>query len=141
MLASYSGLTNLEVPLNRTIALAYGITGLAVAAALVAIIGTTTGLLGSTPTTPTEMQLASGAPPAELAAPPTASPAAQAAAPGAAATSVAPGAAAAAPEIVYVDAPPVAGAGRGEDDDRDDHEGREHQARGAGRHAEEHDDD
>lgn len=112
--------------MNRTIALAYGITGLAVAAALVAVIGTTTGLIGG------------GASPVEnvpAAAVPLTSPATPPAPPGAALPGVPADA-----EVVYVDAPPAARRGGDHDDDDDDERG-EHGARGKRHHEEREDDD
>lgn len=100
--------------MNRTIALAYGITGLAVAAALVAIIGSTTGLLGSgsgpdSPTTPQSLVLTASA---EGTAPtPRADPLEV--------------------EILQVDAPPTAGRRDDDDDEHEHSEGRrEHDGRG-----------
>lgn len=103
--------------MNRTIALAYGITGLAVAAALVAIIGSTTGLLGSgsgpdSPTTAQSQVLTASA---------EAAPTPRADRPEV--------------EILQVDAPPTA-RGRDDDDDDDEHDDehseghREHDGRG-----------
>jgi hypothetical protein len=99
--------------LNRTIALAYGITGLAVAAALVAIIGSTTGLLGSGSDLPTTRQSLALTASAEGTAP----------TPRADRSEV---------EILQVDAPPTARGRDDDDDDDDEHsEGRrEHEERG-----------
>ncbi len=109
--------------MNRTIALAYGITGLAVAAALVAIIGSTTGLLGSgSPTTAQSQVLTAstqGTAPTARAVP----------------SEV---------EVIQVDAPPTAG--RPDDDDDDDDDEHEHSERhgehdGRGHDGREDDDD
>ncbi len=92
--------------MNRTIAFAYAITGLAVAAALVAIVGTTAGLFGAA-TEPTQTTLVAPPVPASPEVP------AAASAPTALAPAPDPGT-----EIVYVDAPPSR---RDDDDDRGDH--------------------
>jgi hypothetical protein len=104
----------MEVHLNRTIALAYAITGLAVAAALVAIVGSTTGLFGSEPSPPTESPTTS-TPSALVAGAPAASPAS----PVNAQPVLDPSGA----EIVYVDAPATPRRGdddKGNDDDLDE---------------------
>lgn len=114
--------------MNRSIALAYGITGLAVAAALVAIIGATTGLFAGDAPAPTAD--------APLSAPsPTAAPSGPsnvAAGQPVADEALAP----ANPEIVYVDEP-APGRARHHDDDDDDDDDRS--ARGS--HHRDHGDD
>ena len=102
--------------MNRQIALAYGIAGLAVATALVVVIGSTVGLFGGpapAPTLPLTAQVAPtpAAPPAasspEVPGPPV------------------PFAGASDPEVVYVDEP-VRSRRHGDDDhddDEDDHHG------------------
>ncbi len=112
--------------MNRTIALAYAITGLAVAAALVAIIGSTTGLFGTDPAPQTaesttlsnpSAPVAAGAPAAAMPLPATL-PADLPPDPGNSQPVLDPSGA----EIVYVDAP--ASPRRDDDDDSDKKGGR-----------------
>ncbi|PKN57432.1 MAG: hypothetical protein CVU56_10550 [Deltaproteobacteria bacterium HGW-Deltaproteobacteria-14] len=110
--------------MNRQIALAYAIAGLAVAVALIVIVGTTGGLFGGSDPAP---EVIAEAAPGALTAPLAPSqPLPLPASPDGAA-----------PEIVYVDAP-AAGGRRGDDDD--DHERREHGGRGRKHHDDDDDD-
>lgn len=110
--------------MNNQIALAYAIAGLAVAAALILIVGTSGGLFGGSASAP---EVVVEAAPNALTMPLTPSqPLPLPTSPDGAA-----------PEIVYVDAP--AAGGRGGDDD-DDHERREHEGRGR-KHDDDDDDD
>lgn len=117
--------------MNRSIALAYGITGLAVAAALVVIVGVTTGLFRTDPPSP----VADGAVATQPAAPaPTAPPLLM---PEAAPAPGVPSAVGQDEQIVYVDAPPSTRRGHHDDDDDDDDD----DDRRGGRGHREHDDD
>ena len=117
--------------MNRSIALAYAITGLAVAAALVAIVGTTAGLFGSRDQAVSDPAAQSLAAPADgrlvtATDLPTS--------PGAATPQATSPTLAAQPEVVYVDAPAPRGdrddRGRDDRDRHEDHEDREHEREG-----------
>lgn len=114
--------------MNNQIALAYAIAGLAVAAALILIVGTSGGLFAGSASAPeVVVEAAPSAAPNALTMP--LDPSQPLPLP----TSPDGGA----PEIVYVDAP-AAGGRRGHDDD--DHERREHEGRGR-KHDDDDDDD